>query len=149
MSIKNGSGVAPVCRALTMHGIEIAPGMYWARLASGPGKRALWDMAVTEILAGIYELDDVGRRPPESMYGTVKMWAHLQRQGIEVAKCTVERLKREHGWRGVTRARRPRAPSPEEPRAEIRGRDLVTGLHKTIVISAEEVQRSPNPSAPS
>jgi putative transposase len=68
----------------------------------------LWDTAVTEILAGIYEPDGNGRRPPESLYGTVKMWAHLNRQGIPVAKCTVERLKRAHGWRGVTRGRRVR-----------------------------------------
>ena len=100
-------GVVPVCRALSAHGIQIAPRTYWARQASGPGKRALWDMTVTEILAGIYEPDVNGRRPPESMYGTVKMWGYLQRQGIEVAKCTIERLKRAHGWRGVTRARRP------------------------------------------
>jgi len=33
------------------------------------------------------------------------MWEHLNRQGIRVAKCTVERLMRAHGWRGVTRAR--------------------------------------------
>jgi rod shape-determining protein MreB and related proteins len=34
-------------------------------------------------------------------------------------------------------------PSPgEEPHAEIRGRDLVSGLPKTIVISAEEVRRA-------
>ena len=43
---------------------------------------------MTEILAGIYEPDADGRRPPESLYGTVKMWAHLQRQGIPVAKST-------------------------------------------------------------
>ena len=61
-------------------------------------------MTVTEILAGIYEPDGNGRRPPESIYGTVKMWGYLQRQGVEVAKCTIERLKRERGWRGVTRS---------------------------------------------
>ncbi len=33
-------------------------------------------------------------------------------------------------------------PLPDEPQAEIRGRDLVTGLPKTIVISAEEVRRA-------
>ncbi|QBI18663.1 rod shape-determining protein [Egibacter rhizosphaerae] len=33
-------------------------------------------------------------------------------------------------------------PLPEESHAEIRGRDLVTGLPKTIVISAEEVRRA-------
>jgi hypothetical protein len=67
------------------------------------GKRELRDTAVTEILAGIYEPGEDDRRPPESLYWTVKMWAHLNRQGIPVAECTVERLKRAHGWRGVTR----------------------------------------------
>jgi rod shape-determining protein MreB and related proteins len=33
-------------------------------------------------------------------------------------------------------------PSPEEPQAEIRGRDLVSGLPKTVVISAGEVRRA-------
>lgn len=33
-------------------------------------------------------------------------------------------------------------PFPEEPYAEIRGRDLVTGLPKTIIVSAEEIRRA-------
>src|SRR5260221_2927170 len=33
-------------------------------------------------------------------------------------------------------------PSPDEPHAEIRGRDLVSGLPKTIVIGAEEVRHA-------
>src|SRR6202043_3623439 len=33
-------------------------------------------------------------------------------------------------------------PSPDEPHAEIRGRDLVSGLPKTIVICAEEVRHA-------
>ncbi|HBF27920.1 MAG TPA: rod shape-determining protein, partial [Actinobacteria bacterium] len=33
-------------------------------------------------------------------------------------------------------------PTPDEPHAEIRGRDLVTGLPRTIVVSAEEVRRA-------
>jgi len=121
---KERFGVVPVCRALTVHGIVIAPRTYWARAASGPSKRALWDMTVTEIMAGIYRPDENGRRPPESMYGTVKMWGYLQRQGIEVARCTVERLKREHGWRGTTRARRPPRTTVADPGAQ-RAPDLV------------------------
>jgi len=117
-------GVVPVCRALSAHGIQIAPRTYWARQASGPSKRALWDMTVTEILAGIYEPDVNGRHPPEWMYGTVKMWGYLQRQGIEVAKCTLERLKGAHGWRGVTRARRPPRTTVADPGAT-RAPDLV------------------------
>ncbi len=33
-------------------------------------------------------------------------------------------------------------PTPDEPHAEIRGRDLVTGLPRTIVVSAEEIRRA-------
>ena len=33
-------------------------------------------------------------------------------------------------------------PMPDEPHAEIRGRDLVTGLPKTIVVSSEEIRKS-------
>ena len=33
-------------------------------------------------------------------------------------------------------------PLPEEPRAEIRGRDLVTGLPRNIIITAEETRRA-------
>jgi putative transposase len=51
------------------------------------------------------------------------MWAHLRRQGIGVARCTVERLVRGHGWRGVTRARRIRTTVPDPARG--RAPDLV------------------------
>jgi len=120
---KHQFGVVPICRALSAHGILIAPRTYWARLAASPSKRALWDTAVTEILAGIYEPDHRGRRPPESLYGTLKMWAHLNRQGIPVAKSTIERLKHAHGWRGVTRGRRVRTTVPDP--AAARAPDLV------------------------
>jgi putative transposase len=44
-------------------------------------------MAVTELLAGFYEPDAQGRRPPESLYGSLKMWAFLRaRQGVPVAR---------------------------------------------------------------
>ncbi len=33
-------------------------------------------------------------------------------------------------------------PSPDEPHAEIRGRDLVTGLPRTVVVTAEEIRRA-------
>ncbi len=33
-------------------------------------------------------------------------------------------------------------PSPDEPHAEIRGRDLVSGLPKTIVVSSEEIRKA-------
>ncbi len=109
----------PICRALTGHGLPIAPGTYWARRSRPPSQRSLADAALTEILAGICELDENGRRPPECLYGSLKMWEHLNRQGITVARCTVERLMRASGWRGVTRGRtvRTTVPDPGHSRA--------------------------------
>lgn len=101
-------GVAPICRVLSAHGCQIAPRTFYAWLARPPSARALWDIAVTGVLAGYYEPDETGRRAPESLYGAVKMWAHLQRQGLAVARCTVERLMRANGWRGVRRIKKIR-----------------------------------------
>ncbi len=113
----------PICRALSAQGIAIAPRTYWARRSRPPSQRALRDAALTEILAGIYEPDECGRRPPECLYGSLKMWEHLRRQGITVARCTVERLMRGHGWRGVTRARTVRTTVADP--AHSRAPDLV------------------------
>jgi putative transposase len=74
--------------------VQIAPRTYWAHRSATPSKRALWDTTITEVLARIYEPNEKGKRPPESLYGSLKMWAHLQRQGIPVARCTVERIMR-------------------------------------------------------
>jgi len=88
----------------------------WA--VRGPSKRSLRDATITEIPAGYYETDENGTRKPESLYGSLKMWAHLQREGIPVAKSTVERLMRGGGWQGVRRqkkvrtARGRRSPAP-------------------------------------
>ena len=121
---KGTYGVVPICRALAVRGVQIAPRTYWAHCSSAPSKRALWDTTITEILAGYYEPDADGKRPPESLYGSLKMWAHLQRQGIPVARRTVERIMRHNGWRGVTRARRaPRTTEPDP--AAARAPDLV------------------------
>ena len=49
----------------------------------------MWDATITAVLASYcVERDEHGRRRPESLYGSLKMWAHLRRQGIEVARCT-------------------------------------------------------------
>lgn len=119
-------GVAPICRALSAAGLQIAPNTYRARRRRGVSKRALWDTTITEVLAGYYEPDQDGRARPESLYGSVKMWAHLNRQGIEVAKCTVERLMRLNGWAGVTRRVTPPRTTNRDPEAlERRPPDLV------------------------
>ena len=108
---------------LTEHGAKIAPRTFYAWLSRPPSARALWDTVITEILAGFYEPDEQGRRKPESLYGATKMWAHLQRQGIAVARCTVERLMRANGWRGVTRAKSVRTTIGDP--AAARAADLV------------------------
>jgi putative transposase len=51
------------------------------------------------------------------------MWAHLQCEGIPVAKSTVERLMRANGWQGVRRQKKVRTTIPD-PAAE-RAPDLV------------------------
>ena len=116
-------GVAPICRALSVLGVPIAPRTYRAHLARPPSKRALWDAAITEVLAGYYEPDEQERRPPECLYGATKMWAYLNREGIEVARCTVERLMRANGWRGTTRGRKVRTTVADP--AATRAPDLV------------------------
>jgi putative transposase len=121
---KDTYGVAPICRALVVRGVQIAPRTYWAHRLAAPSKRALWDTTITEILAGYYQPDADGKRPPECLYGSLKMWAHLQRQGIPVARRTVERIMRHNGWRGVTRARRPPRTTEADPSAA-RAPDLV------------------------
>jgi putative transposase len=82
-------GVVPICRVLTEHGCTIAPRTFYAWRSRPLSKRALWDATITAVLASYYvERDEHGRRRPESLYGSLKMWAHLRRQGIEVARCT-------------------------------------------------------------
>jgi hypothetical protein len=40
------------------------------------------------------------RRKGRGLYGARKVWLQLRREGIEVARCTVERLMRELGLAG-------------------------------------------------
>src|SRR5213076_1149525 len=47
-----------------------------------------------------------------SVYGARKVWAELNRRGIDVARCTVERLMRETGLRGLLRDKSPRTTRP-------------------------------------
>lgn len=98
---KHTYGVTPICRALAVHGVQIASRTYFADRAAAPSKRALWDTTITEILAGYYEPDAEGKRPPECLYGSLKMWAHLQRQGFRWPSATVKTIMRANGWRGV------------------------------------------------
>jgi putative transposase len=53
------------------------------------------------------------------VYGARKIWGHLRREGIEVARCTVERLMRQLGISGVVRGktRRTTIPDPAAPKS--------------------------------
>ena len=57
------------------------------------------------------------------VYGVRKVWRQLQREGIGVARCTVERLMRQEGLKGVVRGERKRTTIADEDAA--RPADLV------------------------
>ena len=47
------------------------------------------------------------------VYGADKIWKQLNREGVRVARCTVERLMRTMGLRGATRGKRVRTTVPD------------------------------------
>jgi putative transposase len=59
----------------------------------------------------------------QRVYGAKKVWKQLNREGVRVARCTVARLMKAAGLRGVVRGRRVRTTIPES--ALERPRDLV------------------------
>lgn len=106
-------GVEPICRVLSEHGCKIAPATYWAHAKRPVSARAVRD---AELIAEI-------RRVHESnygVYGARKVWRQLNREGIEVARCTVERLMVAEGLAGAVRgaSRRTTRPDPAAPRPE-------------------------------
>ena len=57
------------------------------------------------------------------VYGARKVWRQLQREGVAVARCTVERIMRQEGLKGVVRGETKRTTIPDEDAA--RPADLV------------------------
>jgi putative transposase len=106
--------VVPCCRALSARGIAISPRTYHARRRP-PSARARRDAWLTGILRAVFEPDARGRRKPASLYGAVKIWGWLGRQDITVARCTIERLMKANGWRGLRRVVTT-VPNPAHPR---------------------------------
>ncbi len=47
--IARSSPVAPICRALSMVGVVIAPRTYWAQVTQPVSKPVLWDTTITEL----------------------------------------------------------------------------------------------------
>ncbi len=76
-----------MCAQLTELGCAFAPSSYYEARSRPPSARALRDEALKGVIAAEY--DDNYR-----VYGARKMWLHLRGMGIDVARCTVERLMR-------------------------------------------------------
>jgi putative transposase len=98
---KGEFGVEPICRVLTEAGTQIAPSTYYAAKTRPPSARSVSDAATTAVIEKVHA-DNYG------VYGVTKVHAELRRAGHRVARCTVHRLMRVAGLRGITRARGPR-----------------------------------------
>ncbi|MER6611521.1 IS3 family transposase [Streptomyces sp. NPDC000927] len=108
---KETFGVQPICDVLAETDAPIAPSTYYAARTRPPSARSLRDEELTLQIRRIHEAN-------YGVYGARKVHAALVREGFEVARCTVERLMRAAGLRGVIRAKSPRTtrPAPETAR---------------------------------
>jgi putative transposase len=113
---KGRFGVAPICRVLSEHGLKIAPSTYYDAKSRPPSKRALRDEELKLEIARVHA-ENYG------VYGPRKVWLALNREGIEVARCTVERLMKDLGLQGIRRGKRWRTTTPDP--AASRPADLV------------------------
>ncbi len=109
-------GVEPICRVL-----PIAPSTYYACkiLQVDPERRsarAKNDEYLSVEIRRVWEENF-------QVYGVRKVWRQLGREGLEVARCTVERLMRDMGLHGVVRGKKHRTTIPDEQAA--RPLDLV------------------------
>jgi putative transposase len=86
-------GVEPICRIL-----QVAPSSYYAAIRRPPSARQQRDEVLKVAIRGVWD----EHRP---VYGADKVWAQLNREGTAVARCTVERLMRDLGLRGVVRGK--------------------------------------------
>ena len=109
-------GVEPICRVLAEHGCPIAPSTYYDAARRPPSARTQRDeqlkAAITRVHQGNY-----------GVYGARKVWLALNREGISVARCTVERLMRELGLAGARRGKQRRTTIADP--AAARPADLV------------------------
>jgi putative transposase len=111
-------GVEPICRVLSEHGCKIAPNTYWVAKKRPPSARALRDEALK------VEVTRVHHEALDGVYGADKVWAALNREGTQVARCTVERLMREMGLSGARRGRAYKVTTRSDERQH-RPADLV------------------------
>jgi putative transposase len=96
-------GVEPICRVL-----QIAPSTYYAvkGRAASPSVRAVRDERLAGQIREVHEKN-------LSVYGSRKVWWQLQREGVQVARCTVERLMAREGLQGAVRGKKRRTTFPD------------------------------------
>ena len=99
-------GVEPICKVLL-----IAPSTYRAHTArrADPSRlpaRARSDAALMVEIRRVFEANF-------HVYGVRKVWRQLGRDGIRVARCTVARLMRVMGLKGVVRGKTVRTTIPD------------------------------------
>ena len=92
-------GVEPICAVL-----PIAPSTYYEGKAceADPSRRSARARRDEELRIEVRRVWDQNFQA----YGAEKVWKQLNREGIRVARCTVERLMQDLGLEGVTRGRR-------------------------------------------
>ncbi|MCK5884955.1 MAG: IS3 family transposase, partial [Alcanivorax sp.] len=100
-------GVEPICKVL-----EIAPSCYWRHVAERRkpelrSKRAKRDEELVVDIQRVWHANF-------QAYGARKVWRQLNREGVEVARCTVERLMSREGLRGVVRGKVIRTTIPDK-----------------------------------
>jgi transposase InsO family protein len=95
---RNAYGVEPICRVL-----PIAPSTYHEHAAQRRDPERLSDRAKRDEVLKV----EVKRvfAANFGVYGVRKVWWQLLREGFAVARCTVERLMRKMGLKGVIRGR--------------------------------------------
>jgi transposase InsO family protein len=91
-------GVEPICAQL-----PIAPSTYyaWRAQQQDPSRSSARTQRDAELQPQIQRVWDTNFK----VYGAQKVWRQLVREKVVVARCTVERLMRTMGLRGVTRGR--------------------------------------------
>jgi len=100
-------GVESICGVL-----PIAPSTYYSHKAraADPALRSARAQRDEQLRAKIERVWQANFR----VYGVRKVWRQLNREGIIAARCTVARLMREMGLRGVVRGRRIKTTVPAD-----------------------------------
>ncbi|MGW0640197.1 IS3 family transposase [Nocardia salmonicida] len=109
-------GVESICATLGELGVNLSASTYYEHRNRKASKREQRDEQLKLQIARVH-------RENFGVYGVRKVWLQLNREGHRVARCTVERLMRELGLRGVTRGSTKRT-TVADPAAD-RPADLV------------------------